>query len=192
MDSFRGKGLFFTLQHAGQLVLSFYAIRHSVVATRNLLKYEDATKKLAEWSDEVQRQLDKTRTTQAAGAVAVRTIISNCLLIELMISQAAFNFLAAAALIILPIVVPNRLPTWFKLGVSPTMLAITLGARQYLKNFWAPGEEDSEGKDTGTKIPLPKMEDYNLAVQKTEDLLKCLEYLEYSWVIASFMAITQR
>ncbi len=74
---------------------------------------------------------------------------------------------------------------WTRAFISPTLLAITIGARHYIKNFWAPGATDSKGKDQGTRVPLPKMGDYNLAVQKTEDLLKCLEYLEYSWVITS-------
>jgi hypothetical protein len=70
------------------------------------------------------------------------------------------------------------------------MLVIALASRQYIKGFWAPGEKDSQGKDKGTKIPLPNMGDYNLAVQKTEDLLKCLEYLEYSWLISAVLGFT--
>lgn len=67
------------------------------------------------------------------------------------------------------------------------MLVVVLGARRYIKNFWAP-QQDSRGKAVGPKVPLlPSMEEYNLAVQKTEDLLKVLEYLEYSWLITSFV-----
>jgi hypothetical protein len=94
-------------------------------------------------------------------------------------------------LTVVQLAIPNKLPLWFMRGVSPTMLAITVGARRYIKNFWAP-TKDSKGKDQGTKVPLPKMEDYNLAVQKTEDLLKCLEYLEYSWVITTLLGLAPR
>ena len=67
------------------------------------------------------------------------------------------------------------------------MLVVVIVARRYIKNFWAP-QQDSRGKDVGTKVPLlPSMDEYNLAVQKTEDLLKVLEYLEYSWVMSSFV-----
>lgn len=85
-----------------------------------------------------------------------------------------------AALIMLTL--PNKMPTWAPYTISPAMLFIVLGARQYLKNFWTPAQ-DSRGKDVGAKVPLPNMEDYNLAVQKTEDLLEVLKYLEYSWLI---------
>lgn len=67
-----GRASFLTLQHVLQVVLSVYALRHSYVAITNLQKYEATTKKLANWSQEAQNQLTKTRTTQGTGAVAVR------------------------------------------------------------------------------------------------------------------------
>ena len=66
------------------------------------------------------------------------------------------------------------------------MLVIVLLARGYIKSFWAP-EKDRRGKDVGARIPLSNMEGYNEAVEKTESLLKILEYLEYSWLITSFV-----
>lgn len=66
-----GRAVYLTLQHGLQAVLSGYGLRHSYVAITNLQKYEATTKKLAEWSQEAQDQLNKTRTTQSAGAVAV-------------------------------------------------------------------------------------------------------------------------
>jgi len=71
-EQFHTPALFLTLQHVLQVVLSFYALRHSYVAITNLRKYEETTKKAAEWSDEAQKQLDKTRTTMGAGAITVR------------------------------------------------------------------------------------------------------------------------
>lgn len=67
------------------------------------------------------------------------------------------------------------------------MLLVVLLARGYIKNFWAP-EKDEKGDDKGVKVPpLPNMDDYNVAVRNTEDLLKVLEYLEYSWVTTSLV-----
>ena len=92
--------------------------------------------------------------------------------------KATLSLLASATLILLP---KDSISPWTRSCVSPTMLVLVIGARRYIKGFWAPST-DSKGKDQGSRIPLPKMGDYNLAVQKTEDLLKCLEYMEYSWV----------
>jgi hypothetical protein len=81
----------------------------------------------------------------------------------------------------------GRLPKWAVYSISPAMLFVVLGCREYIKRFWAP-TKDARGKDVGTKVPLlPSMQDYNLAVQKTEDLLAVLEYLEYSWLITSVL-----
>lgn len=62
------------LVHAGQVLLGSYAAYNSYIAITNLQTYEATSKKLAEWSDEAAKQLHKTRTTQAAGALAVRPI----------------------------------------------------------------------------------------------------------------------
>jgi hypothetical protein len=81
----------------------------------------------------------------------------------------------------------HKFPGWVVYAASPAVLVTVLGARQYIRNFWAP-TKDAEGKDVGAKVPLvPGMQDYNLAVQKTEDLLKVMEYLEYSWLLTSFV-----
>lgn len=58
-----------------------------------------------------------------------------------------------------------------------------LFARGHIKNFWAP----SDGKTVGMNVPLPNMEDYNQAQRATQDLLRTLEWLEYSWVGSSFV-----
>ena len=178
-----GKAIFLGLQHVGQIVLSVYGLRHSFVAITNLQKYEATSKKLANWSKQAQDQLNKTRTTQAAGAIAVRTFAHSMHTHRLTIGQTLLSLVAAVVLLI-PL---NAVPSWSKPTASSTMVLITISARYYIKDFWAPGEKDSTGKDKGTKVPLPNMEGYNLAVQKTEDLLKCLEYLEYSWVISAVL-----
>lgn len=68
--------------------------------------------------------------------------------------------------------------------ISPILLIMVMAARQHIKNYWAPGD----GKTVGTKIPLPKLEDYNEAQKQTEELLGILEYLEYGWLASSFVA----
>lgn len=59
------------LLHLAQAGLSAYGTYHSYHAITNLQAYEATTKKLAKWSDEVGRQLQKTRKTQAAAALTV-------------------------------------------------------------------------------------------------------------------------
>ena len=176
--------LFIQAQHVCQIVLSIYGYRHSYTAISNLRKYEDATKKAAKWSNEVDTQLFTTRMTQGTGFLAVRLFKQACISLRLMrLSQINVSLFAAFTLLL----ARTYLPVWAVFTISPAMLVVVLGARRYIKNFWAPGQ-DSRGKDAGTKVPLlPSMAEYNLAVEKTEDLLKVLEYLEYSWLITSFV-----
>ena len=62
------------------------------------------------------------------------------------------------------------------------MLVTVLGARGTIKNYWTP-HKTSEGRSVGLKVPaLPNAEDYREAQEKTEGLLRVLEYLEYSWL----------
>lgn len=64
-------GLYLRLMHVCQVAISAYGGVQSYVAITNLQNYEQTAKKLAEWSSEAERQLKKTRTTQASGAIAV-------------------------------------------------------------------------------------------------------------------------
>ena len=64
--------LYMRLTHVCQVALSAYGAYQSYIAITNLRTYEATTKKLAKWSDVVDRELHKTRTTQASGAIAVR------------------------------------------------------------------------------------------------------------------------
>lgn len=72
---------FMRVIHLAQALLSGYGAFHSYKAIVNLQTYEATTKKLAKWSDEVGKQLHKTRTTQATAALTVRptqTSFSSC------------------------------------------------------------------------------------------------------------------
>ena len=100
------------------------------------------------------------------------------------VSQVFISLLVSTTLL----VTSKYLPSWAKYCASPVMLLVVLLARGYIKNFWAP-QKDEKGKDKGKKAPpLPNLEDYNVAVTHTEKLLEGLEYLEYSWLISSFVA----
>jgi hypothetical protein len=58
-------------QHLIQIAVGGYAALISFKAIMRLQKYESTAKKLADWSSEAGKQLQLTRTTQGAGAVAV-------------------------------------------------------------------------------------------------------------------------
>lgn len=53
-----------------------------------------------------------------------------------------------------------------------------------MKNYWA----KDDGKTVGVKAPLPNMVQYNKAEKATEEVLKCLQWVEWSWALASFVA----
>lgn len=150
------------LLHLTQAALSLYGGYSSYIAITNLQKYEETTKKLAKWSGTVEEQLQKTRTTQGTGAVTI------------LLSLLTSTTLALA---------PSSLPRWLLFMASPGVVLVSAIARQYIKNFWAPGD----GKNVGTRVPLPNMEDYNQAQRATEDLLQVLQNLEYSWVGAALL-----
>lgn len=57
-------------------------------------------------------------------------------------------------------------------------------ARSHVKNYWAP----KDGKTVGLRVPLPNMAQYNEAERATEEVLKVLQWVEWSWVGASLGA----
>lgn len=75
-------------------------------------------------------------------------------------------------------IAPSDLPPVVRFVLSPALLVGMVAARQYMKSFWGPYG--------GTRVPLPGMGDYNEAQRKTKAILDVLEWLEYSWVAASF------
>jgi hypothetical protein len=62
-------------QHIAQIALGGYGALISFKAIIRLQKYESTAKKLADWSSEANKQLQLTRTTQGAGAVAVSQFV---------------------------------------------------------------------------------------------------------------------
>lgn len=74
--------------------------------------------------------------------------------------------------------IPERLPYWARFAVAPVLLLATVGARYHIKQFWGP--------QGGTRVPLPKMGDFNHAQRKTKTVMDVLALLEYSWVATTF------
>ena len=58
---------------------SLYGGYQSYIAIMNLQKYEETSKKLAEWSNTAAEHLWKTRKTQGAGAIAVCASFGNAM-----------------------------------------------------------------------------------------------------------------
>ncbi|GAW21270.1 hypothetical protein ANO14919_107890 [Xylariales sp. No.14919] len=155
------------LIHLSQIVIAAYGAMQCQVAITKLLEYEDATKKLAKISSEADRQLHKTRTTQAVGAIA--TLLSFTVSVLLTTGGASYG----------PLV---------RYFASPVMALTVFAARVYLRDFWA-GKGDKPV--TANKVPLPKMEGYNEALEKTQKSLEVLGWLTISWVTSSVLAIIQ-
>ncbi|KAI0530258.1 hypothetical protein GGR58DRAFT_493970 [Xylaria digitata] len=152
------------LVHLSQIIIAAYGAMQCQVAITKLLEYEDATKKLAKISSEAERQLHKTRTTQAAGAIAIlASFTASVLLINGGASYGMFVCYLA----------------------SPLMALSVFATRVYLRDFWA----GKGGKAVTTnKIPLPKMEGYNEALERTQKSLRVLGWLTISWAASSTLA----
>ncbi|KAI1172863.1 hypothetical protein F4777DRAFT_590271 [Nemania sp. FL0916] len=151
------------LVHVAQVVIAAYGAVQFQVAITRLLEYEDATKKLAKISNEAERQLHKTRTTQAAGAVA------------LLVSFAVSALLATGG-------APSILVSYL---ASPVMALTVFAARTYIQDFWGKGGK----KITANKIPLPKLGAYNEALERTQKALEVLRWLGISWAASTVLAL---
>lgn len=80
-----------------QVALGGYALYWSVISITKLQKYEERTKQAAQYSRTAQERLHKTRTTQAAGALAVSPMLTIC------------NFRVPRCLVILLVIRPCSL-----------------------------------------------------------------------------------
>ncbi|KAI0448925.1 hypothetical protein F5B21DRAFT_78640 [Xylaria acuta] len=155
------------LVHVAQIAIAAYGAMQSQVAISKLLEYEDATKKLAKIASEAERQLHKTRTTQASAAVAI--LVSFVASVLLATGGASYGFLV-------------------RYLASPVMALAVFAARAHLQDFWAGKGGEAV---TANKIPLPKMGAYNEALERTQKSLKVLGWLTISWVASSAVALIQ-
>ncbi|KAK5626940.1 hypothetical protein RRF57_002655 [Xylaria bambusicola] len=152
--------------HVAQIALAAYGATQCQVAITRLIEYEDAIKKLTKISSEAQRQLHKTRATQAAGAIAI--LASFTVSVLLTIRGASSGMLV-------------------RYLASPVLAAGVYAARAYLLDFWG-----KDGKPvTANKVPLPKMEGYNEALEKTQKTLEVLGWLTISWLASSALVLIE-
>lgn len=158
-----------TYLHSVQAVLAAWGGFQSVIAITRLQTYESASEKLADWSSEAARQLHKTRTTQASGALSF--VLSLAMSVFLASSSGNSDRAATEGSGVL------------RLVVGPGMVAVLLLARQHMQNYWAP---KGDGKKVGAwKPPVKMLEDYNEAQRRTENILAILGVLGYSWAVAA-------
>lgn len=68
------------------------------------------------------------------------------------------------------------LPPWARVLASPATAAGLNAVRAHIRGFWS----------GGGKVPLAA--GYNGAIQKTEELLGVLKWLQYSWVVSAVLA----
>ncbi|KAK8113805.1 uncharacterized protein PG998_001703 [Apiospora kogelbergensis] len=101
--------------HIAQAALAGYGGQQSYNAIQNLQKYEETAQKMAKYSNEAERQLKKTRTTQAAGVVALAlSLVASVLL--------AFRGRSMGFLV--------------RTLASPFMAGCLFLAQQYMKDYW--------------------------------------------------------
>ncbi|KAK8055703.1 hypothetical protein PG993_000930 [Apiospora rasikravindrae] len=105
--------------HIAQAALAVYGGQQSIQAIQNLQKYEETTQKLAKYSNEAERQLKKTRTTQAAGAIAL--LLSLVASVMLAFRGHSYGFLVRTL-------------------ASPFMTGLLFLARQYVQDYWGGGK----------------------------------------------------
>ncbi|RYP90478.1 hypothetical protein DL770_003389 [Monosporascus sp. CRB-9-2] len=151
------------LIHLTQIALAGYGALHSYGAITNLRTYESTAEKAAQYSNEAERQLRGTRTTQGAGAFALAASLGAAL--HLLLNGSAFRCGLLAVVV----------------------AAVVAAARAHVRGFWGPPNGD--GRTAGKKIPLPKMGRYNEAQRHTEEILKVLDWVTYSWVVAAVVGI---
>ena len=156
-----------TYLHAAQALLAGWGGFQSAIAITRLQTYESASKKLADWSSEAARQLHRTRTTQASGALAFLASLAGAVFLATGDRERIGSILASRFLLY---------------NVSPVMVCALLLARSHMRSYWAP---KGDGKKVGWKPPVPMLEDYNEAQRRTENILVILEVCAYSWMVST-------
>ncbi|RYP63985.1 hypothetical protein DL769_006811 [Monosporascus sp. CRB-8-3] len=152
------------LVHLTQVALAGYGALHSYGAITNLRTYEPTAEKAARYSNEAGRQLHGTRTTQGAGALALAASLGAAL--HLLLYGSAF-----------------------RCGLLAVVVAVAVAAaRAHVRGFWGPPKGD-DGRTAGKRVPLPKMGLHNVAQGHTEKILKVLDWMTYSWVVAAVVGI---
>jgi hypothetical protein len=101
--------------HAVQVAVSASNLYHAYISITNLRKYEEQMERAAKYVDEAAYRLRKTRTTQAAGTLA---LLSSCIVAFYLMMQ------------------PNP-PTAMKFFYNAVNVIITMAAKAHVDGFWS-------------------------------------------------------
>ncbi|XXH02584.1 hypothetical protein Hte_008962 [Hypoxylon texense] len=148
--------------HLAQAALAAYGGKQSYIAITNLRKYDETTKKLANYSSTAETRRNKTYATQTSGVLAL--LLSLFASLTLALRGAVYGFL------------PRYL---YQVAAA----AAVFFAREHMRGFWA---DKTPG---GLKGAVPKMGDYDEAQRKTHELLNVLDFLLFSWAATFFVAL---
>lgn len=165
--------------HVGQVAMGAWAGKHSYEAIRRLRQYEDATKKAAKYSSTADNELQRTRTTQAAGAITVCTAFqpvlrflanSNC-------SQILISTLSSLYLVY-DHSTRSKTTHWAAYIVIYVLnIAGPLAARTHIAPFWK------------SKAKVPFVQGYNEAIDETKLVWAQLQWIQWSWVGVGVMEL---
>ncbi|KAK7753147.1 hypothetical protein SLS62_004879 [Diatrype stigma] len=159
------------LIHLSQAALASYGALHSYGAITRLQRYEAPTEQLARHSGEAGRQLRETRATQAAAALALAASLLASLYLAF---RGGSRTLAPAAAL--------------------ALVAALVSARARAARYWGEPREDGGGVGVGEKAGmrlLPKMGSYEEARGSTATVLRTLDWLAYSWVVAAVVGLVR-
>ncbi|KAF2101384.1 hypothetical protein NA57DRAFT_72828 [Rhizodiscina lignyota] len=141
--------------HAAQTALAAYAAQHSYTAITKLQIYEKQSEKAAQYSSSADRQLQKTRKTQAAGAASI-----------------AVSLLCSTYLVIAAVTEDHRSKQWHtNLALYVLNILVPLGVRMYMADFWE------------AKAKVPFVHTYNEAIDETKVVWTNLQWLGWSWMM---------
>ncbi|EPE27894.1 hypothetical protein GLAREA_04685 [Glarea lozoyensis ATCC 20868] len=96
-----------------QAAFSAYSLYLASISIQNLQKYEEKSEKAAEWSNTAEKQLHKSRTTQASGTLAM-----------------VASFITSSASIFYPS------SKFAGLAIACANVGALLAARVHVGNFW--------------------------------------------------------
>ena len=158
---------------AFQAAFSGFNLYLAYISISNLQEYEEISEKAAKYSNLAERQLHKTRTTQASGTVAVSVNLPSSNDYDPDVRQILLSFLTSIYLVFSS---PSILNRFLAIGGNAAAL---LAASQHVGAFWR----------RKAKIPLPGVGDYNEAISKTHQVRLNMVYMAAGWVGLGILSI---
>jgi hypothetical protein len=159
------------LLHSLQAAISGYSLYHASISIPNLQKYEEKSKTAAKYSKLAADQLQRTRSTQAIGTVAVSSF---SIPIRAFVNVGKGVFSTSAAVVLAVGLVGSGLAA---LLLNISAAAMTATASVHMGKFW-----DDKGK-------VPLMNNYNEAVDSSKTTRQQLALVGGLWACTSFLAI---